>query len=183
MILYAAAEEAGRRFYLRPTINLPYARGRVRLVAADPSVPPALDLCFFEDERDRIRMREGILIATRLVRSPDFRGIIDGWRDISDSPSDDEEGLDKWMLVHADTGHHLSGTCCMGLSSDRDAVVDAAGRVHGVERLRVVDASIIPTIIRANINACTMMIAEKISDDIRGVRTRKAAISSDYPAQ
>ena len=77
------------------------------------------------------------------------------------------EKLDAYMLREVNTGQHISGTCKMGPGSDKMAVVDQYGKVHGMENLRIVDASIMPDCIRANTNVTTMMIAERVSDFIR----------------
>ena len=77
-----------------------------------------------------------------------------------------DDALDQWLMREAQTGQHISGTCKMGLASDPMAVVDQHGRVHGLQGLRVVDASIMPDCIRANTNVTTMMIGERISDMI-----------------
>ncbi|MDP9275753.1 MAG: GMC oxidoreductase, partial [Chloroflexota bacterium] len=74
--------------------------------------------------------------------------------------------LDEWLLRNVMTSHHPAGTCRMGLATDPLAVVDATGRVHGIDGLRIVDASIMPDCPRVNINATTMMVALKIADAI-----------------
>ena len=74
---------------------------------------------------------------------------------------------DAFINRNATTGHHISGTCKMGPASDPMAVVDQHGRVHGLEGLRVVDASVMPDCIRANTNVTTMMIGEKIAGYVR----------------
>ena len=80
-----------------------------------------------------------------------------------------DEALDQCLSQAVATQWHLSGTAKMGLSTDKNAVVDECGRVHGIENLRVVDASIMPTVTNGNTNCPTMMIAEKLSDAILGV--------------
>ena len=83
-------------------------------------------------------------------------------------PTDEElasdRSLDDWLMRRATTSHHSSGTCKMGPASDSMAVVDQYGRVHGIDGLRVADASIMPDCIRANTNATTMVIGERIAD-------------------
>ena len=87
------------------------------------------------------------------------------------SPSDDDlasdDALDRWLLDNVLTQHHSSGTCKMGPASDETAVVNQYGEVHGMEGLRVVDASIMPDVIRANTNVTTIMLAERIADWMR----------------
>ena len=82
----------------------------------------------------------------------------------ADLASDD--ALDDWMLRNVRTSHHISGTCKMGPDSDRMAVVDQHARVYGLEGLRVADASIMPDCIRANTNATSIMIGERVADFI-----------------
>jgi choline dehydrogenase len=79
-----------------------------------------------------------------------------------------DEQLDQFIREHAETAFHPSCSCKMGSADDSMAVVDGQGRVHGLEGLRVIDASIMPLITTGNLNAPTIMIAEKIADQIRG---------------
>ena len=79
----------------------------------------------------------------------------------------DDALLDRWIMTNCYTQHHVSGTCKMGPRSDFMAVVSQYGRVHGLEGLRVVDASVMPDVIRANTNATTIMIAERVADWIK----------------
>lgn len=76
--------------------------------------------------------------------------------------------MDEYLVEHLESAYHPCGTCRMGAASDPMAVVDGGGRVHGVDALRVVDASIFPTIPNGNLNAPTIMAAEKCADDILG---------------
>jgi choline dehydrogenase len=78
-----------------------------------------------------------------------------------------DEAIDAWLLAHATTQHHSSGTCKMGPATDAMAVVDQYGRVHGVTGLRVVDAAVMPDVVRANTNATTIMIGERVADWMR----------------
>ena len=84
-----------------------------------------------------------------------------------DADLESDETLDHWLRREVSTAQHISGTCKMGPASDPMATVDQFGKVHGLEGLRVVDASIMPDCIRANTNVTTMMIGERISDFIR----------------
>ena len=78
-----------------------------------------------------------------------------------------DESIMSWMKKDITTGHHISCTNKMGPSSDKMSVVDQFGKVHGIDNLRVVDASIMPECVRANINVTVMAIAERISDFIK----------------
>ena len=145
-----------------------HSRGRVELRDADPTTPPRILVNYLQDSRDRERMRTGIRLVRELVDQPAFaalRGaeIFPG----KDAQSDAE--LDRQLNAHTASQWHLSGTARMGSDTDPGAVVDASGRVHGIAALRVVDASIMPTVTNGNTNSPTMMIAEKLSDDILGV--------------
>ena len=82
----------------------------------------------------------------------------------SESDLQDEDSQNDWLLRNVYTQHHSSGTCKMGTSDDKMAVVDQYCKVFGLNNLRVVDASVMPDVIRANTNATTMMIAEKVAD-------------------
>jgi choline dehydrogenase len=141
--------------------------GSVRLASADPDVQPEIDLNYLADASDLTRMRAMIRLAIDLGRDPR----LDGLRGelLGPTPADlgSDRALDEWILRNVLTSHHPAGTCRMG--SDEMAVVDDQGRVHGFEGLRVVDASIIPDCPRVNINATTMMVAEKVADAMRGV--------------
>lgn len=139
--------------------------GSVRLASADPDVQPEIDLNYLAEPSDLERMRSMIRLAIDLGR----HSRLDGLRGelVSPAPADlaSDQALDEWILRSVLTSHHPAGTCRMG--SDEMAVVDEEGRVHGVEGLRVVDASIMPDCPRVNVNATVMMIAEKIADAMR----------------
>ena len=85
-------------------------------------------------------------------------------RNPSESDLQDEDSQNDWLLRNVYTQHHSSGTCKMGTSDDKMAVVDQYCKVFGLNNLRVVDASVMPDVIRANTNPTTMMIAEKVAD-------------------
>jgi choline dehydrogenase len=138
--------------------------GEIRLRSADPHVPPALDYRFLSEPRDRQRLRHAVRLAIRLSEHSAFNGIITERIAPTDQDVASDEALDRCLLANVSTAHHLAGTCKMGSASDPMAVVDQYGRVHGLTALRVVDASIMPDVIRANTNATIMMMAERIAD-------------------
>ena len=78
-----------------------------------------------------------------------------------------DAALDDWLMRNSGTSHHVSGTCKMGPASDDLAVVNQHGQIHGLQNIRVADASVMPDCIRANTNATTIMIGEKVADYIR----------------
>ena len=109
-------------------------------------------------------MREGVRLCLRLLEHRAFSDIVAERIAPTDQDLASDEALDAWMLRNASTCYHVSGTCKMGPASDPMAVVDQYCRVHGLEGLRVVDASVMPDCVRANTNATTIMIAERVAD-------------------
>jgi choline dehydrogenase-like flavoprotein len=143
----------------------PRSRGRVELASSDPGRAAQIRPDYLSVDADFDPWLAGIRIAREVTRQAPlarFAGeeIFPGSRAVS------EQDLKAGIRKGAGTFHHACCTCRMG--SDEDAVVDTQLRVRGIERLRVVDASVLPDIIGANINACVIMVAEKASDLIRG---------------
>ncbi|NNL35295.1 MAG: choline dehydrogenase, partial [Silicimonas sp.] len=142
----------------------PKSRGRMTLRSADPDAPPRIDLNFLTHEDDRRCLVDGVRLVRRILAAPAF----DEYRGREINPGEDAQS-DEAILARAKERlglvYHPVGTCKMG--SDEMAVVDDQLRVHGLEALRVVDASIMPTLIGGNTNAPTMVIAEKAADLIR----------------
>jgi choline dehydrogenase-like flavoprotein len=142
----------------------PKSTGTVSLRSANPADPPRIDLNFLKHEDDRRTLVEGIRVARRILAAPAF----DDYRAEELSPGPGKES-DEEILAAAKRRlglvYHPVGTCKMG--NDEMAVVDARLRVRGLQGLRVVDASIMPTLIGGNTNAPAMVIAEKAADLIR----------------
>ena len=128
---------------------------------------PFLDYRYLEDEFDRMRLRDMVRLCVRLGEHESFKDIIEERVEPTDEQLSSDEALDAWMMREVTTSQHISGTCKMGPDTDPMAVVDQYGGVHGLEGIRVVDASIMPDCIRANTNVTTMMIGERISDFIK----------------
>ena len=147
-------------------LDLAMSVGALRLQSTDPHVQPFLDYCYLEDEFDRRRMREMVRLAVQLAAHKDFQSIIAERTEPTNAELASDAALDEYLLREVTTGQHISGTCKMGPASDPMAVVDQHGKVHGLQNLRVVDASIMPNCIRANTNVTTMMIGERIADFI-----------------
>ncbi len=150
------------------SVYLAVGAGELTLSSTDVAVQPNLNYNYFAEEFDRRRAREGLRLAVRMSGHPDFDNVLAERVAPSDEVIESDDALDEWMMKEATTGQHISGTCKMGPASDPMAVVDQHGGVHGVEGLRVVDASIMPDCIRANTNVTTMMIGERIADLIEG---------------
>jgi choline dehydrogenase len=138
----------------------PHARGRVALRSLDPAVPPVIGLALLADDRDLRRLMEGLQHAHRLLAMAEFDAVSEGAGRRSGGLAADDLCAQVWANVR--TYHHPTGTCAMG-PDPRQAVVDSRGRVHGTERLLVVDASIMPEIPSANTNVPTLMLAERIA--------------------
>ena len=152
-------------FGIRPALLHPQSRGTVRLRSADPRDPPRIAYNFFSAPGDLPLLREGF----RRARDVAYQRPLDPFRGDETSPgpavqSDTE--IDAWMRKVAATAHHPAGTCAMGIGPG--SVLDPELRVRGAERLRVVDASAMPDLVSAHINACVLMMAERASDLIRG---------------
>lgn len=141
------------------------SRGHVRIKSRDPHQHPGILFNYMSHEQDWQEFRDAIRITREIMHQP----ALDQYRGREISPGVEcqtDEQLDEFVRNHAETAFHPCGTCKMGY--DEMAVVDGEGRVHGLEGLRVVDASIMPQIITGNLNATTIMIGEKIADMIRG---------------
>ena len=113
-------------------------------------------------------MRAGARLVREIIAQPAMAACR-GEELVPGPQAQSDEALDAWARQVTETGYHASGTCKMGLADDAEAVVDPQLRVHGLDGIRVVDASIMPVIVSGNTNAPTVMIAEKASDLIRGL--------------
>jgi choline dehydrogenase len=149
------------QFSLSVAVMKPRSRGRLRLRSAEPGAPPEIDLGYFSDSHDLLRLLKGILAARQIAQTATMREL--ALQEVH--PGAEWPGaathLEDAMRAEAQSYHHPVGTCRMGSASDGMAVVDARGSVHDIEGLRVVDASIMPTIPAANTNLPTIMLAER----------------------
>jgi choline dehydrogenase len=143
----------------------PESRGFVKLRSADPQDAPSIVFNHLKSRADLRDMIDGVSLARHLVAQPAW----DKFRGQELSPGSDvrsDNDIERFIRASLGTSYHPCGTCRMG--ADSQAVVDNEGRVRAVPRLRIVDASIMPRIVTANLSATVMMMAEKISDRIRG---------------
>ncbi len=153
--------------------NQEFSRGRLTLASSDPEVHPVIDQNLLDDDRDLLRMRDGVKRSLELLRdgafAADFAHIAIDPMGRPLSELSDDAAIDHWLLeTIGDTGH-ICGGCQMGAPDDPRSVVDPQGRVLGVDGLWVADASVFPEVPRANTNLPTIAAAERLSDLIRGV--------------
>jgi len=144
-----------------------FSRGRVWITTLNSQTDPAVDFRMLTDERDLVRMRDGVRRMFELARHPAITTITAEVRiNEAGSSLDDvwsEQEIDQWLQTGCSDYYHAVGTCRMGPVDDPQSVVDPDGRVIGVEGLRVVDASIMPEVPRANTHLTTVMIAEHLA--------------------
>lgn len=168
MVMY---EDHGRKIIpeegVMPYFNVsrPASRGTVMAQSTDPRKLPSIDPNFFSEPDDLVQMREALLLSREIVAQSafdEFRGEEYGPGAQAQSAAE----LDQYIREKCESVYHPVGTCKMG--HDDMAVVDDQLRVHGIEGLRVIDASIMPTLTSGNTNAPTIMIAEKAADLIQG---------------
>ena len=152
----------------------PESKGYVRARSADPFEPPAINPNYLAEEGDRRVLLAGMKLARRLLATKPLEPYFAFEAYPGPKVKSDDELL-ACAKERGTTTFHLAGTCRMGPRTDPTAVVDDQLRVHGLEGLRVVDASILPTMLSANLNAAAIMIGEKASDMIRGKPALEAA--------
>ena len=162
-----AAVGASMIFSVTCGVQTPRARGRVWLTSADHRVAPSIDLNLLGDAHDVELLVEGLRTCRAVLGTEAMRSRWRGIAMLSEADFDDDEALARYARATSVPWYHPSGTARMGPSSDDGAVVDDQLRVHGVEGLRVVDASVIPVIPRANTNLTCIAIGERASDLIR----------------
>ena len=147
----------------------PRSRGSVQLRSADPTEPPRIDVGHLRHGDDVARLVDAVVVARHISRTEPLAALVTG-AELAPGPAtaDRDRGvLGHWITSHVQSYHHPVGTCRLGNDPDHGAVVDARGRVHGLEQLYVADASVMPTIPSAGTNLPTIMVAERIADWLR----------------
>ncbi|MGD9878674.1 MAG: GMC family oxidoreductase [Reyranella sp.] len=148
-----------------------FSEGSVRITTRDPAIDPGVDERMLSDDSDLLRMRDGVRRLCEIGRHAEMQAIATrveyGATGRSIEEPFDAEALDDWMLAECSDAQHASGTCRMGAADDPRSVVDPECRVIGCTGLRVIDASIMPTVVRANTHLTTVMIAEKMADRLK----------------
>ncbi|WP_133649578.1 GMC family oxidoreductase [Paraburkholderia flava] len=156
----------GHGYSLHVCVLRPKSRGTVALASADARVAPRIDPRFFSDSRDLDLLVDGAHIARRILDAPSLA--LCGGKELYTDPGQSDAELRDTIAAHADTIYHPVATCRMG--SDERSVVDPQLRVRGVSGLRIVDASVMPTLIGGNTNAPTVMIGERAAELIAEAR-------------
>jgi choline dehydrogenase len=153
------------------TVSKPRSAGRVCLRGADPDALPSVEHGFLSDDEghDLAVLLEGVELARRLGETQAMRAFR---AEPASLLPDARAALEEWARTRVAGNYHACGTCRMGPDGDAGAVVDPTGRVHGVENLYVADASILPTIPRANIHLTVLAVAERIAELIQGANQR-----------
>lgn len=163
VMLDERGEPASDLLMVSATLQAADSAGQVSLASSDPLEPPRIVFRYLENESDRARLREATRIAARLVDHGAFAQL--GVTRVA--PTDEvlasDARLDEWVALNVSSLLHGCGTCRMGDATDPGAVVDYRGRVHGLERLRIVDLSVAPDVPRAPTNATAFVIAERMA--------------------
>ena len=154
-------------FACRAVVLRPESRGRLELVSADPCQPMRIRQNFLATDRDWATLRAGLRMVREVAKQAPLRSFIAGEIAPGTAKTSDRE-IDAHIRATGISVHHPLGTCRMGTENDDMAVVDGELRVFGIDRLRVIDASVMPDLVGGNINAPVIMIAEKAADLIRG---------------
>ena len=165
---------SGHGFQVHVGPNKPKSRGRVKITSADATAAPSILFNYYQEQEDREAWRQCIRLTREIISQPamdNYRG--DEIQPGIDITSDAE--IDAWVKDNVESAYHPAGTCKMGKQSDLMSVVDTECRVHGIENLRVIDASVFPTLPNGNINAPVIMVAEKMADVILGKPALPAA--------
>ena len=149
-------------FMVGAVLMRPRSTGRLTITSTDPMVPPRLELGYLTDPFDVARMIEAWRLGAELCRRPELAHLVSSLL-IDDATLAEDDALEVVLRSQVTTTYHPAGTAPMGPDGDGRAVVDGHGRVYGIDGLRVVDASIMPTSVRNNTNLTCVMLAERIA--------------------
>ena len=163
-------DAVSRHIEMMVALLLPESRGELTLTSPDHRVQPAMDYNYLAETFDRVRLRAGVDLALDLAGRHELAPLLGKRIEPEDNDLVSDDALDQWLLREVTTYSHISCTCKMGPSEDPLAVVDQYGEVHGMEGLRIVDASIMPDLVRAPNNPAVIMVAERIADFIQASR-------------
>jgi choline dehydrogenase len=158
----------GHGFQVHVGPNKPKSRGTVHIRSSDPHDKPRILFNYLQHEDDRRDWRACVHLTREIIEQPAF----DDYRGAEIQPGagvQSDHEIDAWVRANTESAYHPSCTCKMGADDDPGAVLDPQCRVRGIDQLRVVDSSVFPTITNGNLNAPTIMVAEKAADLIKGV--------------
>jgi choline dehydrogenase len=145
----------------------PQSRGRLALSSADPQAPPQIDLNFLSVQRELDVLVDGVRTCWKLANHPGIRSLGQEFVVLRESMIDDDDMVRQYVKTSLDSAYHPVGTARMGPEDDPGAVVGERCGVHGLEALYVCDASVMPSIVRANTNLTSIMIGERTADWLR----------------
>jgi choline dehydrogenase len=171
------AAVAGHGFQVHVGPNKPSSRGRIWINSADPHDKPSIQFNYLSTEQDKQDWRDCIRLTREILAQP----ALDPFRGNEIQPGlavESDDDIDQWIRHNVESAYHPSCSCKMGDVSDPMTVVDSQCRVIGISNLRIVDSSIFPTITNGNLNAPTIMVAERAADLILG-KTALMASNAD----
>ena len=157
----------GHGFQVHVGPNKPKSRGRLRIASPDPRAKPKVLFNYLQHDDDRAGFRACIRLTREIIGQAAFDRFR-GEEIQPGAPVTSDDAIDAWIRDNTESAYHPSCTCKIGAADDAMAVLDPECRVRGIEALRVVDSSVFPTITNGNLNAPTIMLAEKAADAIRG---------------
>ena len=157
----------GHGFQVHVGPNKPKSRGRLRIASPDPRAKPKVLFNYLRHDDDRAGFRACIRLTREIIGQAAFDRFR-GEEIQPGAPITSDDAIDAWIRANAESAYHPSCTCKIGAADDPMAVLDPECRVRGIEALRVADSSVFPTITNGNLNAPTIMLAEKAADAIRG---------------
>jgi choline dehydrogenase len=158
------AETAKESSFIGVWLNQCESTGEVRLASREPGIDPIIEENMLNTQSDIVRMRDGVRRLIDVARQPSVGAIGEALADgleVFSHPTDEE--IDRWALETCGDTQHATSTCRMGSERDPRTVVDSGCKVLGCDGLRVIDASVMPSVVRANTNLTTIMIAEKMA--------------------
>lgn len=162
------AAQAGRVFCILVVAREASSRGCVTLASTDPRQAPRIDLNFLSTDHDRRLLADGLRIGWELAQTPAIRDLADRVVLLNDSVMASDDAVDDYVRATVDPAYNPVGTARMGAAEDPMSVVDQRCAVHGVDGLYVADASVMPSMVRANLNLSVIMIGERVADMLSG---------------
>lgn len=175
--LPAILQDHGRKFVFGHGYGLhvcalyPESRGEIRLQSSHPADSPLIDPKYLTHDNDKQVMIDGVRLANAILQAPSFEPF-DAHLSVGEHSLESDEDIVTFIQDRGETIYHPVGTCKMGASDDEMAVVDPQLKVRGVANLRVVDASVMPSLVGGNTNAPTVMIAERAADWIKSTHQK-----------